>query len=228
MLLCGAVLAQTPVDMASEPHHHLLLQNDQVRVFSVTLRPTEQAYVRHEHNFLVVTLQDCEVVIWGPGQSPIPNFCFSQGGVSFFLGDRVVGMRNDRTIDYRNITVEFLNPKVMPYLYADENGEWYYPTGAISPPGDPHAKFVDRLPLRGASAADVQLLAGDSLPPPQPGTAELLVPVTAISLKAGDQYLHQRPGSVLWIGTGRNTGLVNTSSSRAIRFAMVELQPEAK
>jgi hypothetical protein len=54
-----AVAAQSPapVDMASEPHHRLL-KNDQVRVFSVTIPPREQSWVRHEHNFLTVTLDD--------------------------------------------------------------------------------------------------------------------------------------------------------------------------
>ena len=81
-----------PDEITREPHHHLLLQNDQVRVFEVTLRPTEHLFVRHQYNFLVVTLRDCEMVMWNEGESEIASFRFNQGDVRFFYA--VVGARD--------------------------------------------------------------------------------------------------------------------------------------
>jgi len=115
-------LAQTPVDIGSEPHHHLVFENDQVRVFSLALHPSERAFVRHTHNFLVVTLQDCEMVMWAEGESDILNFRFNQGDARFFFGGFARGIRNDHTSEYRNITVEFLNSKVTTYGYQTNIG----------------------------------------------------------------------------------------------------------
>src|SRR4051812_27407150 len=88
VLLTGLGRAQTPVpdEMSAEPHYHLLLSNNQVRVFEVMLRPTEHAFVRHQSNFLIVTLQDSEMVMWNEGESEIVNFRFNQGDVRFFYG----------------------------------------------------------------------------------------------------------------------------------------------
>jgi hypothetical protein len=227
-LLAIAAPAQTAVDMASEPHHHLLLQNDEVRVFAVTLRPTEQAYIRHEHNFLVVTLQDGEVVVWSEGQSPIQNFHVSQGDVRFFLSGPALGMREDRTTDYRNITVEFLNPKVTSYGYQADKGTWGYDTGGVNPPTDPHARFANSMKLGAAIVRDVQLLPGDSLPPPEREAAELLVPVTDVDLKTqGDRHIRKQPGEVIWIGNGRKSDLLGAGGEPS-RFEVVELQLDPK
>jgi hypothetical protein len=115
---------QTATDMASDPHHQLLLENPQVRVFAVNLRPNEQSFVSHEHNFLTVTLQDCEIVMWPEGRSDIQSFRLGEGDVRFLFGGRARGLRNERNTTYRSITVEFLNPKVTTYSYQRDSGAW--------------------------------------------------------------------------------------------------------
>src|ERR1017187_6002895 len=50
---------QTAAAPTAEPHHRLLLENDAVLVFALTLKPTEQAYARYDHNLLMVALEDC-------------------------------------------------------------------------------------------------------------------------------------------------------------------------
>src|SRR6266852_2754643 len=153
--------AQSASDMASAPHYRLLLSNDQVRVFAVTLRPTERTMARHDHNFLVLTLQDSEVVMWPEGASDITNFRFNQGDVRFSLGGRATGIRDDLTSEYRNITIEFLNPKVTSYGYQPLTGAWGFGAGGINPPVDPHTKFNNTLHLGAAIVNDIQLLPRD-------------------------------------------------------------------
>jgi hypothetical protein len=232
-LLFGSLLAssslataQTLVDITAEAHHHLLLENDQARVFSVTLHPFEQAFVKHEHNFLWIALANAELVIWAEGSSPVQNFRISQGDVRFYLGGHAIGLRNDRTSDYHGVIIEFLSPKVTTYGYQYQKGGWDFGSGAINPPVDPHAKFVDRMSLGAASASDVQLLAGDSLPPPQKEAAELLVPITEMDLKLdGDRHIRKSPGEAVWIPPGRRSALENPASGPA-RFVYVELQTQ--
>lgn len=219
--------AQTsvPDEITREPHHHLLLQNDQVRVFEVTLRPTEHLFVRHQYNFLVVTLQDCEMVIWNEGESEIASFRFNQGDVRFFYGGSARGMRNDHTSEYRNITVEFLNPKVTTFGYQANTGKWGYGGSAIGPPLDPNKKFHSTLKLGVVDASDVQLLQRDVLELPDKGTSELLIPVTDLDVTAGsDLHFRKGAGDAWWIGDGRKADLMNTSPDPA-RFALIAVKP---
>lgn len=219
--------AQTsaPDEITREPHHRLLLQNDQVRVFEVTLRPTEHVFVRHQYNFLVVTLQDCEMVMWNEGESEIASFRFNQGDVRFFYGGSARGMRNDHSGEYRNITIEFLNPKVTTFGYQANTGKWEYGGSAIGPPVYPNKKFHSTLRLGVVDASDVQLLQRDVLELPDKGTFELLIPVTDLDVTAGsDLHVRKAAGDAWWIGDGRKADLMNTSTDPA-RFALIELKP---
>ena len=208
--------------MASDPHYTLLLQNDQVRVFDLSLRPTEQSFVQHEHNFLMIMLQDCEVVIWRDGESAIQNFPFHKGDARFFQGGRTYGIRDDRTTSFRNITVEFLNPKVTNFGYQWQTGTWDYGPYGTGAPVDPHSKFTNSIRLGDATVNDVQLLPSDSFPAPEKPAAELLVAVTDVDLKPEKgRRIRKSAGEVLWIPGEQKSRLVNAGSDPA-RFVVVE------
>ena len=221
----AAASAQTAVDMAAEPHHRLLLGNDQVRIFEVTLPPSERFFVRHDHNFLVVTLQDCEMVMWTEGQSDILNFRFNQGDTRFLYGGPARGARNDRTETYRTVTVEFLSDKVTTYGYQPGLGSWDYGSNAISLPVDPNKAFHNTLRLGEAAASAVQLLPKDILPPPPKGTLELVIPTSDLNLIAeGDRHVRKSIGEAWSLGVDRKFDLVNADAGPA-RFVLIELTP---
>jgi len=228
LIFCAVLAsAQTsvPDEITRELHHRLLLQNDQVRVFEVTLRPAEHFLVKHQYNFLVVTLQDCEMVMWNEGESEIASFRFNQGDVRFFYAGAARGMRNDHTGLYRNITVEFLNSKVTTFGYQANSGKWGYGGSAIGPPVDPNKKFNTTLKLGVVDASDVQLLQRDVLEPPDKGTFELLIPVSDLDMTNGsDLHVRKGSGDAWWIGDRRKADLMNTSPDAA-RFTLVELKP---
>jgi hypothetical protein len=228
LLLAPLAWAQSAPDMASAPHYRQLLANDQVRVFAVTLRPLERTLARHDHNFLVVALLDCDVVMWPEGQSDIVNFHFNQGDVRFYSGGPAIGMRNDRTAEYRNVTVEFLDPKVTNYGYQAYTGTWDYGASAIAPPVDPHARFMNSISLGAASVSDIQLLSRDPFAPPEKPGAELLIPVTDIDLKAGEyERIRKSSGDAVWIPVGRKPTFLNATSDPA-RFIVVQVTTSAK
>ncbi len=220
--------AQSAPDMASAPHYRQLLSNDRVRVFGLTLRPLERTMARHDHNFLVIALLDSDVVMWPEGDSDILSFHFRQGEARFNAGGRAVGMRNDRTTDYRNVTVEFLDPKVTNYGYRAYLGTWDYGPSEISSPVDPHDRFMNSLLLGAATVSDAQLLSRDPFAPPEKPSPELLVPVTDIDLKAGEyERIRRSSGDAVWIPTGRKATFLNASADPA-RFTVVRFIPEAK
>ncbi len=228
LLLAPITWAQSAPDMAAALHYRQLLANDQVRVFAVALRPLERTMARHDHNFLVVALVDCDVVMWPEGDSDILSFRFSRGDVRFNLGGRAVGIRNDRTSEYRNVTIEFLDPKVTSYGYQANTGTWDYGAISIRPPVDPHAKFMNSILLGGASVRDVQLLSRDPLAPPETPGPELLIPVTDIDLKAGEyERIRKSSGDAVWIPAGRKSTFLNATADPA-RFIVVLFKTTAK
>jgi hypothetical protein len=201
----------------------LLLENHDMRVFAVTLPPHQESYVRHEHNFLTVTLQDSAIVMWRQGESPIQHFPAAGGEVRFFADGWVRGMRNDSNAEYRNVTVEFLDPRVTNYGYRPDSGQRDYGPSTLNPPVDPHGRFVDLLDLELAVAQDVQLLPKDTLPAPQPRRRELLVAGTSVNLAAGDtEKILLKPGEVRSL-EGRTATLVNEGAAPA-RFTLVEIK----
>jgi hypothetical protein len=220
--------AQSAPDMASAPHYRQLIANDRVRVFALTLRPLERTMARHDHNFVVIALLDSDVVMWPEGDSDILSFHFSQGDVRFYPGGHALGLRNDRTTEYRNITVEFLDPKVTNYGYQSYLGTWDYGPASISPPTDPHAKFMNSISLGAAAVSDIQLLSRDPFPPPEKPSPQLLVPVTDIDLKTGEyERIRKSSGDAVWIPAGRKATFLNATADPA-RFIVVQFIPETK
>jgi hypothetical protein len=226
LLLAPFAFAQElkPVDMSEDPHYSLLLGNDKVRVFEFALRPLEQSYVRHDHNYLTVTLQDSEVVQWSQGQSPVANFRLDAGDVRFSFGGPAGGIRQDRMQNYRNVTVEFLNPKVTSYGYQADRGAWDYGGSVVPPPVDPRATYATRLPLGEAVVKVVQLLSGEVLPEPEASVDCLVIAITDIDLMTEDgKRFRKSKGEIVWIPAGTKTALKNRAGD-AVRFVVVELK----
>lgn len=215
--------AASPVDMGSEPHHRLLLENAEVRVFAVTIPPHEETFVRHNRNFLTVTLQDSEIAMWRQGESPVQHFRMALGELRFLPGNTARGLRNDSTSEYRNITVEFKDPRVTNYGYRPDTGKWDYGPSVLDPPVDPRGHFVNSLDLETAIVNDVQLLPKDALPPSDTQTGELLIGVTPVELDSGSAgTIGLSRGEVRWLST-RGAGLKNVGTSPA-RFVVVKIR----
>src|SRR5260370_18260494 len=107
--LLGGVFSQTvsPADVVVQ--HRLLLENDKVRVFAVNISVGKQTFIRHEHNFQTVTLDDSQMVMWSEGTSANLTFHINRGDARFFLGGAALGMRNHGQKYYTNVTVEVLD-----------------------------------------------------------------------------------------------------------------------
>jgi hypothetical protein len=222
LLLSGSItLAQEAVDLAAEPHYRLLLENDQVRVFALTLHPEQSALVHLQRTFMTVALQDGEIIIWDDGKSPIQHFQVHLGETSFRCWSPVClapqqlaaglsgGYRNDCMQDYRNITVEFLDSQI----------GWSMPEGGLL--GPPGSMFVG-----GAIIADVLLQPGETFPAPQKEGAELLIPLSDLNLKSVRKgHVRESPGKVAWLREGEVGALFDAGRDPA-RFIVVEFQPD--
>ena len=93
LLLAGGLVcplagqSDTASAMEDESHHHLLLSNEKVRVFAVDLGAHESTpLMRHDHNYLVITLADSEVASWAEGQAGVITYRYDQNDIRFFFG----------------------------------------------------------------------------------------------------------------------------------------------
>ena len=219
-----AAQSETPVAMEDESHHHLLLDNEKVRLFEVDLGAHESIpLTRHDHNYLVITLADSEIASWAEGQAGVITYRYEQNDIRFFFGGPARALRNDTPNAYHNLTIEFLNPKVTTFGYEAKAGKWEYGSSAMLPPKDPQKAFTDTMDLGEARARDVQLLPDDPYSEPEKDVDELLIPLTDIELKKAGERIRKDRTEPLWIPAGRKVKLVNDATVPA-RMVVLELK----
>lgn len=216
--------SETTVAMEDESHHHLLLENEKVRMFAVDLGAHDSTpLTRHEHNYLVVTLGDSEIASWAEGQAGVITYRYEQNDIRFFFGGPARALRNDTPNAYHNLIIEFLNPKVTTFGYEAKAGKWEYGSSAMLPPKDPQKAFSDIMDLSEAKVKDVQLLPDDAYPEPDKDVDELLIPLTDVELKKAGERIRKDKVEPLWIPAGRKVKLVNDATVPA-RIVVLELK----
>ena len=112
LFLATAALAQhqQSVEITSEPSHHLVFQNEYVRVFDVTVAPRATTLVhKHNYDYLFVTLGDSDVVSVRPGEKPVA-LKLKDGEVRFTPGNFAHAAINQSDRPFHNITIELLKP----------------------------------------------------------------------------------------------------------------------
>lgn len=112
LLVSLATLAQQsqPVEITSEPRHHLVLENQYVRVFDVTVEPKGTTLVhRHNHDYLFVTLGDSDITSVRPGEQPV-HLVVKDGETRFTPGNFAHAAINNSDKPFHNITIELLQP----------------------------------------------------------------------------------------------------------------------
>jgi hypothetical protein len=226
LCLTNFVSAQTEsvVDINNDSHHHLLLENDKLRIFAVDLGAHESTpLVRHDHNYLVITLANSEIASWAEGQSGVITYRYDQNDIRFFFGGPARALRNDTPNSYHNLTIEFLNPKVTTLGFEPRAGHWQYGSSAMLPPADPKKAFVDTLDLGEARVRDVQLLPDDEYSEPEKPADELLIPLTDVEFKQGAERIRKSQSEPLWIPAGRQKKLANDATTPA-RMVVMELK----
>ena len=212
-------------DIVDEPHYHQLLENEKVRVFAVDLPPYQSTtLVRHEHNFLVITLEDSEIASWAAGQAGVITYQYKKNDVRFYFGGPARALRNDTPSAYHNLTIEFLNPKVTTLGFEPKQKRWEYGSSAMLPPADPEKAFSDTMDLGEAKVKDVQLLPDDAYPEPEKEKEvdELFIPLADLEFKKDGLRVRKSQNEPWWVPAGRKSKLINDATVPA-RFLVLEL-----
>jgi hypothetical protein len=112
-LVC-ATHEQRVMPLKSEPHHHLLLHNDYVNVYSVQVAPHDSVLL-HKHDFdaISISMSNSEITVRAPGKADS-----QQKVVHGQLRIQSAGYVHSTSVDggtcYRNVTVELLAPQQSP------------------------------------------------------------------------------------------------------------------
>jgi hypothetical protein len=219
----AATAQQNPVEITSEPHHHLVLENTYVRAFAVNVAPKESSLVhRHGHDYLSVSLGDAQIINAKVGAAPVAAN-FKDGDVRFSITPLAHAITNTGDGPFRNITIEILAPTTGQHACTE--------SCAVAVPCDSadKTKCVSVVKLMSADQWTVTMVtapAGSVYPQHSHAGSFLLVPLTDADLKTKGQSgpesaLHTQAGVIAWnapvVHTVTNTG-TKTAKSVVVEF----------
>jgi hypothetical protein len=106
--------APTAVPLPKEPHHHLVLENDYVRVFRVSV-PAHESTLLHQHDvpYLYVSLGPADVIN-AVRDKPEVHLVMADGQLGYSLGHFAHIARNLSDVPFNNVTIELLKPQGEP------------------------------------------------------------------------------------------------------------------
>ena len=225
LLVSMATLAQQqqPVEITSEPRHHLVFENEYVRVFDVTVEPKGSTLVHHHsHDYLFVTLGDSDVVSERPGEKPV-ELVVKDGETRFTPGNFSHAAINKSEKPFRNITIELLKPA--------SNVKTCTESCDLSVKCENHAgcgQLVRQITSDQWAASTITLQPSARLDGKLPASPYLLVAVSNIDLsgsQAGSsESLQRSPGGLDWIAPGATPRFTNSGKTPAT-FVALEFHP---
>jgi quercetin dioxygenase-like cupin family protein len=227
LFLATATLAQQqqPVEITSEPSHHLVFENEYVRVFDVTVAPKATTLVhRHGYDYLFVTLGDSDVVNARVGEKPVPLH-LSDGEVRYTAGNFAHAAANESDHPFHNITIELLKPssKVEPCAGVCTVRQ------CAKEPSRACPATVRRIVADQWQVSLVKMPPSSRLEKHTHTLPHLVVAVSDLDLSSqtdsATATIKRAPGGLAWVPSGVTHTLLNNSSKQA-QFITVEFKPE--
>lgn len=221
-----AVSAQTPqeVELTSEPHHHLALENEYIRAFKVEVRPNEATLMhRHRHDYVFVTLGDSDVSNEVEGWQPI-ELKIQDGETRFAPGNFAHIARNLAKTPFRNVTIELLQDEKAkqspPPPWNEERGL------DVLNAGTKHILFVKD----GVRVTEFELQPGGIVPSHHHAGPHLLVAISDLDVRSdvdgqGPMPGKFKAGDIKWLPGGYTHTLTNVGKKPA-KFVTLEFRAE--
>jgi hypothetical protein len=224
-LLCATLLttilsAQTTpeVEITREAHHHLVLENELVRVFQVEVAAHEATLLhRHRHDYVWVTIGDADISNEVEGKPPA-EVKLKDGETRFTAGGFAHVARNLAATPFRNVTIELLQDekaRTAPAPKWDEERGLHALSG-----GTQEILFVKD----GARVTETELKPGGMIPSHK--GQHLAVAITDLDLRSDIEGrapvpVHSKSGDVQWLSGGYTHTLTNLGKQPA-KFVTVE------
>jgi hypothetical protein len=218
LLVSPLLLAQRPatLEIAKEPHHKLLFENNDYRVFALELQPKAASLPHyHDSNYVVISLEDGLVAISDEGGLASSNK-LKAGDVRalFTVGATVI--RNAGEQPYRNITVELLAQGAGAVIFGNTDSNLTLMPDAQDPKAT-HDRWMD---YGSVAVRQFQVLPGDALQAPKLDADLLLIALGDLQLQATTQnppagLIKKKKGEVEFIAGGLPASLTNIGPTPA-------------
>lgn len=219
MILSASSLAPPAgVEITAEPSHHLVLQNDLVRVFKVEI-PGHGATVlhRHRHDYFIIALADSSVASEIAGKSAT-SLKLKAGEIRFAEGGFAHVARNLAEVPFPHVDVEVLQPKPS-YKWEEERGV------SVFEGGTQEILFVKD----GVRASETDLQPHAMIPKHRHLGPHLVIAISDIDLEnavEGQRVKHVqlKSGETAWVPGGFTHTVMNAGHQNA-RFVALEFPP---
>jgi quercetin dioxygenase-like cupin family protein len=221
-----AAQATKEVEITAEPHHRLVFENAQVRVFFVDVAPhTDTLLHTHRHDYIYVMLGASEVVNDVQGKPSVTAKLTD--GQSALIPGNFSHVVHNLDHPFRNLTVELLeDDKLRHSTY-----KWDQTRGLdILHGGTAEILFVQD----GIRVTEFELQPGGVVPTHHHAGPHLLVAVTDLDIRSdvegtgpmsGPMPGHFMSGQVKWLPGGYSHSITNTGQAPA-KFVTLEFPRE--
>jgi quercetin dioxygenase-like cupin family protein len=226
VFLAAATLAQQqPVEITSEPSHHLVFQNEYVRVFDVTVAPKATTLIhRHNYDYLFVTLGDSDVVSARVGEKPAA-LQLKDAEVRYTPGNFAHAAINNSDKPFHNITIELLKPSASVKTCTEACvTQFKCPDGSGLCPETEKRVSADQW-----TASLVTMPSSTRLERHTHTAPHLVIAVSDLDLTSdtgsASNNFKRQPGGLAWVPAGVTHTLTNNSAKPA-RFITLEFKSE--
>jgi quercetin dioxygenase-like cupin family protein len=215
--IAGAVLlaqAVSEVEITSEPHHHLVLENQYVRAFKVEIAPRQATLMhRHRHDYWFVTIGVSKVENDVEGK-PAAKLKLSDGETWFLPGGFAHIARNISDMPFRNVTIEFMQDEKArqspPPKWDEERGLHVLDNGTQD------ILFAND----GVRVSEVDLQPGGIIPSHHHAGPHLVAAVSDLNLRSdvegkGPSSRQLKSGDVAWVSGGFTHTVTNIARQEA-------------
>ena len=209
----AAAQTTTPaaIPITAEPSHHVILENEYVRVLKIEVAPHAQMQVhRHDHDYAFITFGEAEIENTVTGKDPV-KVELHDGEVRFRMGGFSHTARNLSDHPLRNIAVEFLRDST------------HAPATDYAPSPSPSQKIL--FIQDGVRVSEIRLAAGASLPRHTHKGPHLVIAISDIDLRSDadarpPREVHQKSEDAVWVPGGFTHTLTNIGTAEAHFIAL--------
>jgi quercetin dioxygenase-like cupin family protein len=218
--------SQPEIEVTAEPHHHLVLTNDQVRVFNVDVPPHSETLLhRHRHDYILVSIGASQIVNAVEGQDSV-SLTLADGEVRFVPAPFAHRFRNVAAQPSRNVTVELRQDEKLRHspahwdpAHPDEDRSLDILHG-----GTQETLFVKD----GVRVSEFELQPGAMVPMHHHAGPHLVVALTDYELRSdikgrSPATISMKQGESRWQAGGYSHTLTNTSKTPA-KFVSLEFR----
>jgi hypothetical protein len=223
-LLPSFLVAQTPAvpTMDHEPHHHLELHNDYVKVFNVAVEPGDSIILHsHDQDTIAIAIGDQQVTVGIPGKT-IPPSKNSDGQVRLQRSGYIHSTHVDGDTQYHTVAVELMQPQTGFHNVCAE----ILPGQPLNCPSQAQSDSAaySSQPLLASNETEVLLLRvhpHQSMKFRGIPSAQLLVPLDPVSIPAIEITMH--PGDFNWADSSvqAESGEYRNEGDRDVRIIEV-------